>query len=96
MLVETGSSEDETTLPPSPPVLVETGREALDEVFVTFPPLPVEEGTAGEIEETAGKEADELRTSEETPLEEGGTAEEETASPPSATVICGGDTLASS
>lgn len=96
VLVGTGGSEDETLppLPPFfPPVLVETGRSEDKMVsFPSFPPLPVGEGTAGEVEETAGNETVELKTSEEeTPLW-GGTTEEETALasfPPSVTVIWG-------
>jgi hypothetical protein len=90
--------EVDTTLPSLPPffppVLVETGSSEDETVsFPPFPPLPVGEGTAGEVEETVGDEAVDFRTSEaEIPLEEGGTTGEETALisfPPSVTVIWG-------
>lgn len=64
---------DETT---GSTLLVETGRAAVGEDFGSFPPLPVEVGTAGELEETS------LRTPEETPVGRtvavGSTTEEET------------------
>ena len=87
MLVETGSSEDvDETSPPLPPffppVPVETGGAGDEMVsFPPFPPLSVEEGMAGEVEETGGNEAVELRTSEgEVAL---------VSFPPSVTVIWG-------
>ena len=63
--VETGSGVDETT---DLTLLVELGRSAAGEVFGSFPPfppLPVGDGTAGEVEERSGDDTVELRTLEE-------------------------------
>ena len=87
--VETGSGVDETT---GLTLLVEIGRSAAGEVFGSFPPLPVGDGTAGEGEERPDDETVELRTVEEIservavglttevdrmPLEAGGMTEDE-------------------
>ena len=91
--VETGRGVDETT---DLTLLVEVGRSAAGEVFGSFPPfppLPVGDGTAREVEEMSGDETLELRTLEEEtservavgltaevdrmPLEAGGMTEDE-------------------